>query len=76
MKNKVQGKPKNFVILVKGPHRDIETDEHGLKKMFKALNNWARCPDCAGFLVKAGKEFVCKKCGFSQPATPAPKIEN
>jgi DNA-directed RNA polymerase subunit M/transcription elongation factor TFIIS len=44
--------------------------------MLKALSNWARCPDCDGFLVKIGRKFVCKKCGFSQPATPAPKIEN
>jgi len=78
LKNKAQDKPRNFVILVevlaKGPHE--ETDEQGLKKMFGAMNNWARCPDCEGFLVKIGRKFVCEKCGFSKPATPPPKIEN
>lgn len=74
MKNKAQEKPRDKIILLKGPH--VETDEYGLKAMFQAINHWARCPECEGFLIRKGRKFVCEKCGFSQPATRPPEIEN
>ena len=69
-------KAQNQVIIIKGGPGFNETDEHGLKRLFRKLNKWARCPKpgCNGFLFRKNKKtFKCRKCGLEKPATPPPE---
>lgn len=60
------------IIAIKEPPRG-PSDKYGHKRMLEKLNEWARCPECNAFLVWMDeKNFICPKCGFQKPATPAP----
>jgi len=59
------------IIVLKRPMGP--SDKYGHKRILEKLNEWARCPKCNAFLVwKDEKNFICPKCGFEKPATPAP----
>jgi len=62
------------IMVIALPVPPEPTDAYGYKKLFRALNKWARCPQCDAFLEwKDEKTFVCPQCGFEKPASPAPK---
>jgi len=64
-----------IMVFERVPALAKPSDKYGLKRLFRELNEWARCPECNTFLVwKDEKTFMCKKCGFEKPATPRPTL--